>query len=500
MEGVSARRGVLLCAALAAACSRSGGLSPHATTDADAGGDATVDGADTAGNAFVDGSDTGRDAIVDGTDAGGDAVFDGASSIASNGVPIPPLDLSRTCPHLVQIASCTDTCPRVTCDCGGTTQTFNQGCIAHECIASVSCAATCALGDQVLVAVDNCYGTLTCRSAAECQPAGLKCIMAPGDPIGECASGQAAAKCFTDADCKSGSCVVMSASIRQCQDGHAGAPCNRDANCAAPQRCALPAGSFLGKCTSGTLNTACVTKADCKAPFDCMSVGGIQICSSGEAGAACATAKDCNLPFCVRGTCSNGAPGDECQQDADCQMHCTRNGAAGVCTNGEMGQACPCDGPCDCAAGLHCTAGNVSNGVGPAGSGAGTCVAAPGPDGSFCVLDADCQSGMCSSALSGCTEGKEHEPCRDASQCLAGLHCVVLFGAVGTCFGGHAGDPCTQPTECLSGVCSPTPAPSPTACAFSPGTVTPCDQGGSCILGQCYQQRCGGAADAGAPP
>jgi hypothetical protein len=331
---MSVRRGALVCVALAAACARSEALRSPSAPDA--------------------AGDTSEDAIVG-----------GIPSVASNGVPIPPLALSRTCAHLVRIAPCAGPCPDVTCECAGAPQTFDfAGCFTDGCLTSVSCATTCALGDGALAAVELCSGGITCTSGDDC-PFAEKCLVAPGDSVGTCVAGVIGSDCFFDADCQSSMCVTTTPTIRRCHGGLEGEACNLDANCLPPEHCALPAGSFVGKCTSGALNTDCVTRADCQAMLDCIPSRTRHFCSShakgafcetndqcndfcvsatcqtGEAGSPCLDASQCHLPFCVFGACSAGAPGDPCRSDADCQMRCSQQAPVGVCTNGADAGAPP---------------------------------------------------------------------------------------------------------------------------------------------------------------
>jgi hypothetical protein len=451
----------------------------------------------------------------DAGDTGSDAYAAAPSGYASNGVPIPPLDPAAQCSHvLTGVEPCKDSCPPLSCDCGGTPLAVDpglSGCVTKQCATSVSCTTACALGPfQVQGYVLSCLIDGLCGSDRDCAPPETKCLVLPRETTGTCTTGGAGARCLADADCASGACVAAPDGSHACTDGAIGAACNTDRHCQSRLRCALAAGAFTGACTDGDDKSPCVTKTDCMPLLDCLALGVagtrhlctahapgspceldgqcnggfcfLGKCTTGAVGADCANVNQCHTRACVAQHCSDGIVGAPCFVDSDCVGQCSNDapGTFGTCTTGEVGPPCPC------VAGLHC------NGFGAAGL-----CAPPTVTGGACRADADCVSGKCSGPdpVGTCTEGMLHQQCRDTPQCQPGLHCIS-DGLVGTCFAGLPGDPCAAAADCANGLC-PLPAETFSPC-ITQGDFTPCLSHGVCLHHVCFPQTCAATPDAAA--
>lgn len=242
----------------------------------------------------------------------------------------------------------------------------------------------------------------TCSSSGDC-PWGVCGVsgVCGGDVGTSCGSGahctsglcvedvcapEAYGRCVSDSDC--GPASPRCNPDGQCQVGFWGERCDGDADCDAsileggcnnlPLRCGP-----TGRCQSGRAWNPCTSVSHCAAVYDgdCELVGG---------------------PMCVRGACSEGAPLQPCDTDAQCVIT-GRCGPLGYCQDGSDGE--PCADHSDCY--------NLC-----------------GPDGV-------------------CRRGNTGARCSDDDQCEAPLLCGIDH-----CQTGATGDPCAGDEDCrFSTIC-----------------------------------------------
>ncbi|HYP99440.1 MAG TPA: hypothetical protein VER96_12290 [Polyangiaceae bacterium] len=208
--------------------------------------------------------------------------------------------------------------------------------------------------------------------------------------------------------------------VRRCnQDDQ----CNQDTDCAPGNRCALPDGSFLGRCTAGKNKDLCQRTADCDSGLFCFtSFDGSQSgttrygqCSDGRSGSSCSEDSNCRTGGCVARTCTDGTVGEFCSKPGDCQasLQCVpfpvgaveNYPGLGQCSDGTKFSQCQVDR--ECAPGNYC---------------ANQTFCMDGSEDSLCDRDEQCHSGRC--ALAGsenvCTSGSQGATCFDAGDCLGG--------------------------------------------------------------------------------
>jgi hypothetical protein len=449
--------------------------------------------------------------------------------VASNGVPIPDPPLKDPCAALgVAVASCgaLDTCPPLTCDCGGVPKEIevSGSCgFSRHCLTAVSCAAVCAIPDLGASALPGCVYPGVCKGDVDCTDPGTpSCLLAPADTSGICVSRKGGSACYRDSDCVSSVCVAIPGGNRFCQDaGVKGSICNRDDQCpvvtagVGKSACIIPDGEFYGPCTDGTNGAPCLAGDDCVPGDTCAQLvpggfggqctSGAQgapcavdadcdqgvcigqpstwgTCQTGEVGSTCRSASDCHTGFCVASKCTTGTNGSTCISDTDCAMHvCASLGAAmpGQCTDGQQGS------PCWGVDGKQCQAGLICQGM----TFPGACLV-PGIVGAPCQSDGDCMAGKCGGVPQGppglalCTEGKRGQRCRDTSQCDPGLQCISN-GLSGVCVAGAPGDPCHTPADCMHGMCMDRPGTRPSMCNAGTADLTPCGMLGMCVAESC---------------
>jgi hypothetical protein len=331
----------LLVTALSAPCGgRSSALTPVGS--AGSGGN-TVDAA-----AGTDGSIAGSDG---GDDLPGDALGADVTApprLAANGAPIPAPALAKnSCAFLdVQSFTCSTSskaCEPLSCGCSGLV--FDR-CVLDKCIVGISCPAACAAAPDPLSRVLDCLFKPLCKSDADCKQTSspYKCLVPPNAAIGECTTGASGSACLADADCQSGACVVTDQDVGVCGGGFGYVFCNTDEQCSAGatdpgggafDRCVIPPGNFVGRCTTATGGSPCFTQRDCQPSVKCGLVG--QVPGVGDGSGVCNARRD-------------GAP---CSSDVDCDsgFFC---GAGGKCSDGTLGTVCQGDGS-GCVAGLHCS-------------------------------------------------------------------------------------------------------------------------------------------------
>ncbi|HTA18021.1 MAG TPA: hypothetical protein VK989_01945, partial [Polyangia bacterium] len=262
-------------------------------------------------------------------------------------------------------------CPTIDCDCPDFL--VSPVAVARGCVQSVDCAAACASGEMWLIcALDGCASDRDCDDDAPDCVDGL-CSARPYVPP----------KCASDLECPGGKrCVATQADgSRTCVETATNdrGPCNQDADCPAGH-CALPSAGILGVCSTGANFADCFTDANCASGLHCKNVE-IDMpgtCSDGSDHAPCERDGDCRVGRCLASSCTFGALGDDCRENADCQSGFCAGGRS--CTTGAVDAACAQDA--DCASGRCANDGTI----------AACTIGAPS---SKCVDDHDCVSGAC---------------------------------------------------------------------------------------------------------
>lgn len=271
--------------------------------------------------------------------------------------------------------------------------------------------------------------------------------------------------------------------------------CYKGVDYQCPGTCRLPATegqdcAGSGRCADGLECEADVCVAEPKAGDPCDA--------SCDYSVSCAEGEICqgNI-WCDRelGQCQLGRlPGEPCGasgtepvvSDAQCAIHswCDAVGTgAGVCRQ-PSAQGGPCNDDFSvCEDGLHCV------GYVPFGGDAtlGTCQP-PGPSGSDCVGNDDCQSGLVC-VLAKCAElGAEGAACNGSDTCGAGLVCVS-----GKCASArYPGDACDG-ERCTYGRCVDG------TCEHHAKVGGPCSLGTDCATGHCVDGACYDSSVCNAP-
>lgn len=203
---------------------------------------------------------------------------------SASGIPAPPDDsCGRFGWEFGGSVDCEQTtCDPVVCDCAPTP--YRACSPRFGCGVAVDCEAACTVGIEQPDDVTNCVEDYApCTMDADCTSDTLGahfsvCVIRTGEDRGECATGFAGStpttrsRCIKDTDCVGGFCVAVAQDgRRECSSGASvGHPCNRDEHCPrAGAHCALPDGSFLGRCTAGRNGESCFRDADCETGLQC---------------------------------------------------------------------------------------------------------------------------------------------------------------------------------------------------------------------------------------
>ena len=187
---------------------------------------------------------------------------------------------------------------------------------------------------------NRCVGSLCCTGeGGACDQNNVCCSLVCG-PAGTCLAGTGEG-CTANADCASGVCTSG-----KCASGAITSGCRLNSDC-------LSGDCRQGKCFGG-FGDPCSTTSDC-------SQG---TCPQGKccntSGLACSANSDCCSGDCNSGLCRSGL-GDPCQSAADCTSgSCVSNGTMQVCCL----EAGACQKDSDCCAGLQCSSGVCSIGIG----------------------------------------------------------------------------------------------------------------------------------------
>jgi hypothetical protein len=308
----------------------------------------------------------------------------------------------------------------------------------------------------------------------ECTP-GLKCI-AFGE-AGVCAQPAVEGEnCFDDNDCatdllcdfQTGTCIIPSALGGPCSYSNPNAPLpgTEVQRCEPGLSCNPVDGVCVGPCDTGS---PCVADLECPESHVC-ALGLCQMPLPGDA--PCEENPDCASNICdpVAEACSPLVTlGQPCTTSPQCGTGWCDNLTLVCGPQQPAGGACPSGSPDQCQPGNRCTAsvctaipdiGEVCDAVtNPCDTDAvcsgGTCVAPPLLNGSACLSDDQCISGLC--YFNFCSaKGGNGEVCGDmvSKPCNNKSFCAIDAGAMsGICeIAPVAGDPCETSTEC-AGAC-----------------------------------------------
>ncbi|HEX2875320.1 MAG TPA: hypothetical protein VHP33_28910 [Polyangiaceae bacterium] len=281
--------------------------------------------------------------------------------------PPPPLDLCGPFQLEYDLAIARDACPEVGCDCFG----YLPVSTARGCVVGLDCSAVCSSGvgssDWVACATYACQDDADCASGV--------CVLSEGASAGMCGEGSTGSRCANEGDCPGEErCVAVDeAGGWTCVRAYEGSPCNKDEHCAG-SHCVRWSGSYLGACSAGLKDSACLTSSDCQAGLACHQ----QRCGDGSYFSSCTKDDDCARRLCVQGTCTEGNDGDGCNSDGDCDSSICVHGS--TCVSGEVDAYCSEDD--DCHSG-RCAANNYGN------------ACTDGKPGAKCLAHEDCLSGVC---------------------------------------------------------------------------------------------------------
>ena len=312
--------------------------------------------------------------------------------------------------------------------------------ICHE----GKCAEPAKLGEE-------CWAWIPCANALECMAVVQKCSdRKNGSP---CAL---RAQCESNA-CLDNTCVPLALN---------GEFCGPERVCDAGLACL----AFQQKCTNGNIGSPCVLPSDCDAPA-CINNKCAALAKNGEscgAGLQCEYGLAC---LAIQQKCTNGNIGSPCVLPSDCDVPaCIKNKCAALAKNGES-----------CGAGLQCESGLA-------------CLAfqqkcTNGSDGSFCNVDADCNSGRCASGKCGPKVGSCGS-CGSGSHCISGkcylrstkMVCAESDGKMANdCY-------CDLDSHCQSGRCEGSWPPY--QCHSKLGDGSGCDENSDCTSGLCASGKC----------
>ena len=263
---------------------------------------------------------------------------------------------------------------------------------------------------------------------------GMSCLV-----NGRCTDGQHGSECIIDGDCEKGRCVGELLETGTCE-----ALLPIGSSCSLASSCETDI-CHEGKCAEpAKLGEECWAWIPCANALECMAV--VQKCSDRKNGSPCALRAQCESNACLDNTC------------------------VPLALNGEF---CGPERVCD--AGLACLAFQQK--------------CTNGSDGSFCNVDADCNSGRCASGKCGPKVGSCGS-CGSGSHCISGkcylrstkMVCAESDGKMANdCY-------CDLDSHCQSGRCEGSWPPY--QCHSKLGDGSGCDENSDCTSGLCASGKC----------
>jgi hypothetical protein len=340
----------------------------------------------------------------------------------------------------------------------GGTCTATTDCMSGFCEQGICCGSTC---------------TGTCQSCAvpgkegTCSP-----VPAGQDPLNQCAD-QGAMTCGTDGACDgAGACEQYAAGTTCAPQACTGETYTQSRTCNGTGICM---GGIQASCgtyacdTNGTCRQTCSMDTHCAAGYVCNS----GVCSKKLNGAGCGMGNECQSGQCQQGVCCASSCTGTCRS-------CAMAGSMGTCALVGGGQdplnqcadqgamTCGTDGMCDGAGACRLYAAATP-------CGATTCSGSTFTSAPTCNGSGVCQPGTqssCTPYVCGATTCKNS--CTSATDCVSPNPC-----GAGKCGKFSNGTTCMADTDCQSGVCAQGVCCA-TACG---GTCQACNQAGS--LGTC---------------
>lgn len=336
------------------------------------------------------------------------------------------------------------------------------------------CTARCTFDSQCPQGYfcDPTTGTCTCAT----KPNGFPCTSSPQCQSGLCLNGVCTRRCVRSSDCNfnqvcdNGVCVNgQCGSQNACPIGYNcvsnrcvfaglpdGSPCNQNSQCCS------------NLCVNWRCQKRCVMTTDCPAGYCCNPVSGLCEWLRKPLGAVCSFDSECLSGFCdpVTRLCSLPCTPGSCPFGWVCDINTRRC----VLCRSPDGSRCVFDS--DCSSGI-CNLGycgncrvvgcSVINYVCDQGS--GRCIKNLLPNGWACSFGGDCQSGFCNNGVCGspcvpnscpfmhyCASGNCRSGCNSDAACGAGSYCLNY-----RCYyyGALAnGLECEDDSECSSGSCT----------------------------------------------
>lgn len=273
--------------------------------------------------------------------------------------------------------------------CEGRCELGSEGALGIDepCTTATDCASLyCAdPGDGVQRCLDPCEGDAgTCLFGEVCVAGPGACGGCVPEEILDAPRGLGE-PCETDAECRSGECLV------EAGDGYCTRGCATDDECGAGYHCRVMEDPSQSQCVRGERSGAgqncidnldcaeglfcavrgddawctlfCGADEDCPAEFSCVSVGEASLCApdSGIVGSECTANEDCISGFCQPVPSGDGSV---CTRFCDAESHCapgfacvrSSDGVSSVCIDTEL---IPDDDGGGCAAGGSPPAGSA---------------------------------------------------------------------------------------------------------------------------------------------
>lgn len=307
-----------------------------------------------------------------------------------------------------------------------------------------------------------------------CDPMTGNCVDPECSSANDCPPGEACydghcGTCLYDDECRAGE--VCNTSTGVCEGGGGGGDCASHTDCPAGQFCDVGAGDCVAclnddHCNSGDVcqggvcvpdtPTGCTGDGDCPGGYCEMGSG---VCVACLLDAHCGTGFACQSNGCVPVSTGNGAFGESCaaQTDCDAGLLCLGDGTTGICSRTCIGSGA--GGDADCPNGFACynyESGSLDglkmcNGASqlPASTPGQPFDQAPGTS---CASHNGCQTGTCNSSQM-CARS-----CSANRDCDAGEVCYAINNEHFCYYSDISeyqavGESCSSDVQCDSGVC-----------------------------------------------
>lgn len=238
--------------------------------------------------------------------------------------------------------------------------------------------------------------------------------------------------CHNDTECKSGTCVND-----RCESRQIGANCEYNADCD-NETC------VESLCRGRTNGSLCEAGSNCNSGLCIIGryTDAPGFCSDGQPGQWCNNDTDCVSHTCIDGSCTNRQVGAVCIQDSDCDnKRCVQN----ICRAGNPGDVCEKSGDCISGQCKPTSNGNLCDGAAPSSGGNNSpssptntslSCASLGPQ--QCNARSDCfyyAGGKDDGQGSRCVSGSAGADCYDSSKIVSSYCYSNQFCSAGKCYG-----------------------------------------------------------------